>query len=99
MKCGTELSDDSQLCRQCGASLTVVTTPGNTAAAVAPAPEEDVLPPDRSRAEDRPEPKKRRLAIWFLLAILGFLIWYVAKSHSPGANQVHQVVRQERTLT
>jgi hypothetical protein len=49
-KCGTDLPDDSQFCRKCGQSLSVASTSGGAAAAVAPA---KIATPVEPSATDR----------------------------------------------
>jgi zinc-ribbon domain len=82
-KCGSEIPDDSQFCRKCGRSLTAA-TPSGAGAAAAPAPIQASKP-------------KSRKALWILLPIFLLVVWWAVTSHSPGAQQFQQLVKQQHT--
>jgi zinc-ribbon domain len=84
-KCGTESLDDSQFCRKCGKAMSTGFATSGTGAAAAPA-----LAPAK---------KKSRVALWILLALLAIVIYWVATSHSPGAQKFQQLAKDQHTLT
>jgi len=81
-KCGASLPDDTQFCPKCGKPVSL------PAKGVAPALGVEVLPP----ARPRPQPKRNRGLLFFLLVMLLLgLVVLAATSDSPVAQQVQEM--------
>lgn len=90
-KCGAETSDDSQFCRKCGKPLSVSSTSGGAAAAVAPA-----------RIAAKPKSKVRapfKVAAFLILMFVLFLIVALRSAMNENASSLDQLVKHQHTTT
>jgi hypothetical protein len=90
-KCGTDLPADSHFCRSCGQSLSVVSTPGGAAAAVAPAR----IPELETKSRN---PIWAAIGVAVLLASLG-MSWFVQQRTTAPAPQAQSPQPQLHTET
>jgi ribosomal protein L40E len=86
-KCGAELPEGAQFCLECGKPVSVPPKVAAKIETAAAPPAVEIIPPMPPR-----RPKKRRIYVWALLAVIVVAIVWAVASDNPYAQGVQELV-------